>query len=89
MEFGDGGNGSENQDQASSQPNYDDNPYLSVGKSPGHLSQALNALQAVQNPNPAPGENSIKAAKKAGGMFGGGLANKLFSRESAQVPSIQ
>ena len=87
MEFGDGGNGSENQDNQSQQ-NYDDNPYLSVGKSPGHLSQALTALQAVQNPSPAAGENSVKAAKKGSGMFGGGLANKLFSRESAQVPSI-
>jgi hypothetical protein len=41
---GGGDNASENQDNQQ-QNMYDDNPYLSLGKSPGHLSQALNQIQ--------------------------------------------
>ena len=41
-----GDNASENQ-EGQQQNMYDDNPYLSLGKSPGHLSQALNLLQAA------------------------------------------
>jgi hypothetical protein len=73
----------------SSQQNlYDDNPYLSIGKSPGHLSQALNVLSSANLPQAASNDNTHKLTKK-GSMFGGGLANKLFSRDSGQVPTMQ
>jgi hypothetical protein len=70
-----------NENPGSGQQNYDDNPYLSIGKSPGHLSQALTALQGV---------TAAPEAKQQKKGFGAGLlSNKLFSRESAQVPNIQ